>query len=373
MDNFEYLNEFLDEMLEKNYITRKNHSKFGNEIIDRSIQLSTIERYAFSDEELEYVMNYLKEKDIYVLGSSPALYTNFDNYRYVVKNGVPRKSIELKKEEQFNLLRKYQETHDIYDRNKVVESYIRMVNSIALKYADITGIDQDELASYGYEGLIVSIENIDLSTNFSSSYFFNMINGYILNGIAQEQGFVFNDQFYLNYVKARKKILQKHEFETISEYDLLEEILEETLKNRKDSEYSQEKSKNKFYNAYSISLEDFEIEESKDEINAVIEREFQKEISKNIRKSLEILSPIQKHNIMLRFGIGYDDPLTLQEVSEFVNISASGVDFSIKRGIKKIRDDKYLLKVLENLNKENNHEYEFNDRRGVSYEKKRRT
>ena len=38
-----------------------------------------------------------------------------------------------------------------------------MVNCYALKYVDLTGIDLDELASYGYEGLLFAIDNMDLS------------------------------------------------------------------------------------------------------------------------------------------------------------------------------------------------------------------
>lgn len=355
MDNLKYLDDIIDSIIDRNLYYRKNNSRYGDEIFEKRIKLSTIEKYNFEDEELKYIMNYLEKKEIYVLGSSPALYTDFDNYRCVVKRGVPRKSMELNQEEQFNLLKKYQETHDITDRNKVVESYIRMVNSIALKYADITGIDQDELASYGYEGLIISIDNLDLSKKFSSSYFFNTINGYILNGIAKEQGFGSSDRFYFDYVKARKKILQKPEFENISEYDLLEEILEETLGNRKDSDYSKEKSKNKFYSVYATSFDNLNIIDEENKINQVIEKEFQRELKQIVRDSLEVLSPVQKKNIMLRYG--FDDcPLTLEEVSKRVNISINGVDYSVKRGIQKIRKKKSLIKVLEDLKNEDNHE-----------------
>lgn len=366
-EEFEYLNDVIDKMIENNCFIRQKKFRFKSEMIDKTIKLSTIERYNFSDEELEYVMNYLKDNDIYVLGSSPALYTSFENYIYVLKKGVPQKTNILTKKESLDLLKKYKETHDIRDRNKLVESYIGLVNYITSKYVNTTGIDYYELASYGYEGLIVSIENLDLSKFGISSYIYNTINGYILNGIAQEQGFAFNDQFYLNYVKARKKVLSQHEEENVSEYDLLEEILDETSKLQK---YIPEKSKNKFYEAYSMSLDDLNIEDSSNEIDAFIESEFQEVLRKNVRKSLEILSPVQKQYIMLRFGFDNDIPLTLEEVAKKFNISINGVYLPVTRGIKKIRNNKKIFTLLEELNNENNHEYDFNSVRGVSYNKK---
>ena len=352
MEDFEYLNEFLDSMIDKNLICRNRLSRSDNEKFDRSIMLYDIEMCNFDDEELNYVMNYLNDRNICVLGSSPALYTGFPNYRYVLKSSVPRKSLELSQEEQFELIKKYRKTHDITYRNKVVESFIRMVNSIAVKYIDITGIDQDELASYGYEGLMVAIDNLDLSKKFSSAYIFRIINGYILNGITKEQGFKCSNNFHLDYVKARKKVLKEHEEENVSEYDLLEEILKETFKDRKDSEFSRKKSRNMFYAAYASSLEDVEIIDENNKIDEIIEEVFQEELKDITVDFFEILTPRQKEILMMRFGFN-DDYMSLPKIAKELGISNNGVNLTVKRSIKKLENNRLLYKELRDFNNNN--------------------
>ena len=347
MEEFEYLNDIIDNLLEKKIINRQRKCRIEEEEIDRNIRLSDIEKYNFSDDELEYVMNSLKEKGIYVIGSSPAYYANFDNYIYAVKKGVPQKTKKVTKTESLDLLKKYKETHDINDRNKLVESYIGLVNFIASKYVNVTGIDHYELASYGYEGLIVSIEKLDFSKHSVSSYIHNTINGYILNGISKEQGFSCNDQFYLDYIKARKKVLYKYEEDNMTEYELLDEILEEILKNRKDSQCSQEKSKNKFYYAYASSIEQLEMENPKNEIEDLIDEVFQQELNDVLIRTLESVTPVQKQNIMLRYGFDMDAPLSLSKIAKIVGLSANGVDLSVKRGIQKIKNNKKSIHSLK--------------------------
>ena len=65
MEEFEYLNDIIDNLLEKKIINRQRKCRIEEEEIDRNIRLSDIEKYNFSDDELEYVMNSLKEKCIY--------------------------------------------------------------------------------------------------------------------------------------------------------------------------------------------------------------------------------------------------------------------------------------------------------------------
>lgn len=349
---FEYLDEFIDKLIDKCLIYRKNQYRANDGTIEKNIKLSEIERYGFEDEELEYIMNYLKERDIYVLGSSPAVYTVFDNYRYIRKESVPRTSVELPEEEQIELIKKYQETNNLKYRNKLAESYIRMVNCYALKYVDLTGIDLDELASYGYEGLLFAIDNMDLSKNVCSSYIANSIEKYLLNGIAKEQGFK-NDRFHLEYVAGKKKVMERHDGDGISEYDLLDEILAETFVNRKDSEFSRRAAKNRFFVNYATSLDSQEIiDESNVEFD-VIEKVFQEQLKENTEAVLSNLTPRQKEIVKLRFGFNGKEPMTLEKIANKIGISANGVDLAVRAAKKKIKSKYSIYKDLEQLNEDN--------------------
>ena len=50
-----------------------------------------------------------------------------------------------------------------------IKDNMHLVNFVAYKYAAYTGIDLYELESYGYEGLMVALENFDFSYNCTFS------------------------------------------------------------------------------------------------------------------------------------------------------------------------------------------------------------
>ena len=79
-DNYKYLDEKIENNLIERYLNIKTIEKDGEVSIFKTISLTNLESLNFDDEEIYYVMDYLKEKNIYVVGFSKATYTIFDNF-----------------------------------------------------------------------------------------------------------------------------------------------------------------------------------------------------------------------------------------------------------------------------------------------------
>ena len=83
---------------------------------------------------------------------------------------------------------------------------MRLVPYVAYRYAISTNINQHELESYGYEGLILALENFDINNGSTFSvYAVACIRGHVLNGIQEiMQGK--KDNFYYDYVNAKSAV-----------------------------------------------------------------------------------------------------------------------------------------------------------------------
>lgn len=348
MEEFEYLNSTIDKLIDKHIVYQKNNTFYTEEGIKMSINLTDLENYKFEDEEIQYVMDYLKKRDIYVLGSSPAVYRCFDNYRYVRKPKTSFSSIKLPEDKQIELIRKFKETSDIKYRNTLVESYIDTVKQYTIKYASATGIDKDELSSYGYEGLILAINKLDLSKNVCKTYILNMIHKHILIGVSLEQGFK-NDDLHIKYVKSKKQVMLRHKGDNLSEYDLLDEIVDEIFKDEAGYDKCVITAKNRIYANYATSLDSQEIIDEDIE-NQIIENILTKKRNAEINRLLtEKLTNRQMSILTQRFGLNNKKPLLLTDLAEKENITPSCVDITIKRTINKIKKDHKLLKKIRNL------------------------
>lgn len=114
------------------------------------------------------------------------------------------------------LLSQYRDDKSLEIRNKIIESNIPLVKNIASMYAKITGLNVEDLCSYGYEGLIYAVTMYDFdSYNTFYNYTYSCISGYINVGIYEIQG-IKRGKFESEYLKEKK---QAEEIKDISLYD----------------------------------------------------------------------------------------------------------------------------------------------------------
>ena len=79
-----------------------------------------------------------------------------------------RKGALLEKEEEFDLILRWQNSQDDNDLNKILDSYLRLVVSIARKYTNY-GLSIDDLIHEGTLGIMYSLSKFDVSKGFRLS------------------------------------------------------------------------------------------------------------------------------------------------------------------------------------------------------------
>lgn len=146
-------------------------------------------------------------------------------------NGDCKEAIRMIEEKQVLFdLSEYASTKDLLLRNKIIEENIYLVKRAAYHYSKDTGIDQSELESFGYEGLIYAVEHFDFSKNKNfSSYAFPTIRGYIFRGLSEI--FNFPGHLYINYMKAKEQVENNTGESTFDNYKQIDRIVDLMIEN----------------------------------------------------------------------------------------------------------------------------------------------
>lgn len=179
---------------------------------------------------------------------------------------------------------------DIYARNVLIERNLRLVAHIAKKYY-YSDCDNDDLISIGTIGLIKAIDsfNVDSGTRF-----------------ATYAGKCLQNEILMHF-RARKK-------------QALESSLSDSVETDKDG--------NPLTYMDIISYDEDIAEKIDLKIN----------IEKLMKCIENILLPIERQIIILRYGLGYTKPITQREVAEKLGISRSYVSRLESKAIEKLRE-----------------------------------
>lgn len=185
-------------------------------------------------------------------------------------------------------------------KNEIIEHNIRFVIHIVKNRFNNTEYDEDELISIGITGLIKAVESFNVEKNAKFSSYANKC---IINEILM---FIRKNKKSLNNISLQKSIGQDK-----NGHELL---LEETLKDE---------------NA------DFTLNyEAKDELQYY---------SKIIPQALDLLPPLGKKVILLRYGFNNNKIYKQQEIASILNISRSYVAKLIDSNVKKLK------KIIEDI------------------------
>ena len=373
-DNYKYLDEKIENNLIERYLNIKTIEKDGEVSIFKTISLTKLESLNFDDEEIYYVMDYLKEKNIYVVGFSKATYTIFDNFIDIHSKSSQNKKyqIDLDEKTQIQLLKSYRNTRNLEVRNTLILAYLKLVNRNAASFSNAFNFDVEELESYGYEGLIMALENYDFNKSKLASYINNNIRYSILNGICNEYQMSSKENFKkLRDISVKLKKLYDYD-DTYSEYNYHDEIIKEFVD--ENSSYNVRYRDMQTINLlYSDSLDEHEddIAASDDNslYNEVIEKIYQEELNKDVAKAIRKIPVRDKYIMIKRYGLDGEEQENLEEVAKVLGISSQSISMHQRHALRYLKD--HCGKLEEHLNEGYDfHEYDY-DSTGIKYQKVR--
>ena len=365
-EDYSELDEYLETRFIPTYVLLKQRKNESGEIEHfLSIRLHHIMALKLSEVELEHVMNYLKEKNIRVGGKGATLDGEFENYDYVTTYKESALPDSVASEVTLKKITMYKQNNDQKLREEIIVDNMRLVPYVAYRYAIATGIDQHELESYGYEGLILALENFDLNFECKfSTYAVAYIRGKILNGIPNIL-LDKRDNFYYNYVNAKNAVEKENGLTLSEDSTLIEDIIELLVATGKvsNNEKSKEFARKKIMalELGNISLDDEEeIAELLSDGQLVDSLDYAEKAMNSIAREdienvISTLYPQEEKVLRLRFGLDDGEPKTLEEIGKILNYSRSRIGQIAAKAIRKMRHpsrSKIIKDYYENLDEE---------------------
>lgn len=326
-----------------------------------------MDKAVITDDELEYVFHVLNDRDILVVGDSPVLYEDFDNYKYV-KRPVYKNQRDLydaKKCDElihrFKTMKTETEKEKLeYDflRKKLVSMNVRFVDFIVNRLNHNGEFNSDELLSYGYEGLIIAVDNFNIDKGSFSEYAKKCIQGSIITGMRLLRGFP-SARFYDKYKNAKKMVEEELGITIENEFKYLDEISTKIYLQDSKPLDTVEQIKSKISLINNLSLDEIEEEFYDDNTlyYAVIESLNLECLKKDIDKFLSKLTVREKEVMIEKYGLQDGKPKTDREVANNMGCRRQNVSEIEKRSLHKLKQEKDIVKLEEYYNSIGEYDY----------------
>lgn len=347
-EDYKDLDEYLETRFIPTYVLLKQRkNEYGEIEYFPSIRLHHIMALRLSEVELEHVMNYLKEKNIRVGGTDVTLDSEFDNYDYVTTYKKSALPLSVPADVTLQKIRLYKQNNDRKLREEIINDNMRLVPYVACRYATATKINQHELESYGYEGLILALKNFDVSHGYVfSTYAVASIRGYILRGITE----LLNgkrDNFYYDYVNA-KTAVEKANGVTLAEApELVADVIDLLVATGKIKGYEDAKEYARMrITSMAIGNASLNDEETVEELltsgHLVETHDYAEEVlntmsRETLEKALDTLTDREAEILRLRCGFYDGIPKTQEEVGKVFNVGKSRIGFIEREALRKLR------------------------------------
>lgn len=326
----------LDRIIE--VYTKINYDDEGS-ILKKKIFLCRLELLDFFEDNVYEIFDYLKQKEIYVVGNSRTYNSVFDNYEYVSRDSKEIFGTTITKEKQYELLNDYKLNNNIDSRNELVMSFGKLVDLIASSYSKYLNIEKQELIDCGFIGVISAIDKYEYKGNELLTYIHAYVNGNILRHIYYYYGYVsvFKNGFFKKVLDDLKK---EYDYEKrFNEYDHVDEIIENFIEIGKDAE----KDRRMLYLYYASSLSDTDevlLADSETVAEKVIENISKQELRDEVVKSFDCLTTRQKDAIEMYFGFdGIQRNMT--EVANYLGVTTQSVSQIIDAGLRRLKNKQY--------------------------------
>ncbi|MGX7589436.1 sigma-70 family RNA polymerase sigma factor [Candidatus Vidania fulgoroideorum] len=335
-----------------NYITKIFENKIK---VFFNIEKKFYLHYFFINKKNNYFLNYTlhnrflikpkKIKKLFFINNS-IVSNNF----FIKKNLINKKYFFFGSNYIKRSYRSYIEDLFYYRLYKkiMIEFNIRLVVSISKKFIN-RGVSFDDLVQYGIIGLIKSIEKFDYKKGFKfSTYSTWWIRQSISRNILDHSKIIripihmnealnkikFFISKYLNKKGKNPSIFKISKKLKICSFKI-EKIL--NISNSIISIESEKKKKN--------NLEEKIKNKNQESIEKIF---FKKEIKNNIIKILDKISKKEKNILKMRFGIGYDKPITLENIGKKFNVTRERIRQIEFKSILRLRNP-YVINFLKYL------------------------
>lgn len=349
----------LDEYIKNTFIPdhimyeeRKNQKDLEKDLF-AYVRLTDLLRLNLSEAEVEHVMNYLSDLNIYVNGQSIVFANEFDNYNYK-SNYNMKLPKSLSKEEQKRLFKEYEETKSKEVKDKLVKGNMKLVPKFCYKYAKATGIDIEELNSYGYEGLIEAIDSYDSAKGEFSTYAHVHIKRRVLQGVIDISGFR-RSKYYQKFNKVRLEVEKRYGEKLIENLDLADEIAKQILNERKRTigNYSAllHETKRKILIRFPENIDDYAENENLIDDNSLyyqtIEKTALTDMKNKVKAILTQLNDKERKVIEERYGLYGGKVKTHKELCNKFNLSREGIRQRELRALEKLRKLPEMKELME--------------------------
>ncbi len=202
-------------------------------------------------------------------------------------------------------------------KDKMLTANLRLVAFRAKKFIN-RGVDFDDLNAMGYEGLVKAVEKFDYTRGFRfSTYAIWWIDQAIARGIACESGTVRVPVHVQEVARKIRKAVEVLKQETMRE-PTIEEVVEHT-------NLPFEKVLAAYEAGFTVVSFDYQITDDGDltmedllaDENAVdpCQTVMQKDLQKAVKKVLSQLPEKEALVLRMRYGIGLERPMTLEEIA----------------------------------------------------------
>ena len=326
---------------------RKINPDTLEEYYEATYQLHTLfDKTTIEEDEIEYVFNRLNENGVIIVGNSPVLYGDFENYRYVVKP-MYSKQKELFNKEKFNELMAEFKTMEIetkedeekYNllRKQLITMNARYVEYIVASFNYNGEFDPEELASHGYEGLILAVDNYNPEKGLFSEFAKKCIKGHIINGIKQMKGFN-SRHFAYKYSLAKTELEQELGIIIDDETEYIDEIAEKihSQDNFPVDTIEELKTKISLMNILSIDEIGDSFYDDNTLYHEVIESE-NKESFMDDFNNLTSLTAREKEYLIVKYGLTDGINKTYEAAGEILGCSRQCVKNIEQRALKKLQ------------------------------------
>ncbi len=346
-EDYEELDDFIiHEFIPDNVHMKRNKSR-NSKALDLvkpypSINLSDIVKLKLSEKEVEHVVDVLYKQGIRIGGTSQDLDSEFVNYDYIRTYASKRYEKMLTPEEEKAKFMEYQKTHDPLLREELIVRNLRLVPYVAWRLALRHEIDQEELESYGYEGLMYAVEMYDplLETHFST-YAIPCIEGYIKKNIPKLK----EVPQYLYYAFQNVRYIVEKEWGKKFDGDpeMLDEIVDVMADN--GSVYysisARQEMKQRILGWSKLSVEELREEEQEEgeyrEEDDLDSKLFVDMMQEKVHDILDTLTPREEKILRLRFGLTDGHEHTLEEVAKEFNVTRERVRQIECKALRKLR------------------------------------
>ena len=222
----------------------------------------------------------------------------------------------------------YEDNRSTSIRNEIIEMNVPLVKYVVSKYLSNLGVDEKELISLGYFGLIDAVETFDADYGASfSTYATTCILNYIKNNLYTVTDIKTRHFNYpiLKNIEIIERTTGVSSRENISELD---DILNENI-------YVDDFSKEKI-RAYILNQNVSYSEENVKETYEIESEITDRVLLEDIKKEIENLPERQREIIKLRYGY-YGECFTTNDIGYYLNTTHQNVSSNENKAIRKLK------------------------------------